>query len=159
MSDDFSGIDDPFWTPKQIKIVELVAKGMTNWQISDVIGLRPATIKHYIHDMCKDVGVDGRMNLVNAARYFQYLGTNVYVADEDGAMVTARRQGAAIREAQEALTQATRRVNGLKDRLTWYVARHNVHPGVIENTTEIIIELERATRALELKEGNDEHGD
>jgi len=53
---------------RDVKILKLVSSGHTNAQIADTMFLSPESVKKYLYDIYKDLGVKNRMNAVIEAR-------------------------------------------------------------------------------------------
>jgi LuxR family transcriptional regulator, maltose regulon positive regulatory protein len=60
--------DDVELKDRDIKILGLVAKGLTNAQIAEQMFLSPESVKKYLYDIFRDLEVKNRMNAVLKAR-------------------------------------------------------------------------------------------
>jgi len=56
-------IPEGFLTPRQLEICKLVAQGLQNKQIAEVIGLTPNTVKVYVHRIYDKTGMGNRLEL------------------------------------------------------------------------------------------------
>ena len=50
-------------SPRERKVVALVAEGKSNAQIAMATGLSPSTVKDYVANACHKLGVEGRVGL------------------------------------------------------------------------------------------------
>jgi DNA-binding NarL/FixJ family response regulator len=50
-------------TPREIETVHLVAKGQSNREIADKLGLREGTVKIHLHNVYKKLGIENRVDL------------------------------------------------------------------------------------------------
>ena len=61
-------VKDITFKERDLKLLELIAKGHTNAQIAEQMFLSPESVKKYLYDIYKDLGVKNRMNAVLEAR-------------------------------------------------------------------------------------------
>ena len=54
-------------TPRELEILELVAKGLTNKQIAHVVGISNFTVKHHLDSIIEKLEVSDRTEAVTAA--------------------------------------------------------------------------------------------
>ena len=55
-------------TPREIEIVRLVAKGLRNKEIAELLSIGEGTVKIHLHSVYEKTGMSGRMELSNYAR-------------------------------------------------------------------------------------------
>lgn len=55
-------------TPRQLEILELLDKGLSNQEIADQLFISKATVKTHVNQMFKSLGVNNRVNCLRAAR-------------------------------------------------------------------------------------------
>jgi len=53
-------------TNRERQVVGLVCRGLSNKGIAKELGLSPATIKYYVHKICRKLGVRNRKELIVA---------------------------------------------------------------------------------------------
>ena len=58
----------------QEQIISLVANGLTNKEIAAQLNVSEFTVRNHIHRLMKQLGVESRLEMVNAARAFGYGG-------------------------------------------------------------------------------------
>jgi DNA-binding NarL/FixJ family response regulator len=55
-------------TPREIEVVRLVAKGLRNKEIAELLSIGEGTVKIHLHSVYEKTGMSGRMELSNYAR-------------------------------------------------------------------------------------------
>jgi LuxR family transcriptional regulator, quorum-sensing system regulator CciR len=66
---DGPGDDRVRLTPRQRECIELVGRGKTDWEISRILGISPATVKEHIDDARRKYGVSKRVQVVLRAAF------------------------------------------------------------------------------------------
>jgi LuxR family quorum-sensing system transcriptional regulator CciR len=56
-------------TPRQRDCIELVGRGKTDWEIAQILGISPATVKDHIDDARRKYGVSKRVQIVLRAAF------------------------------------------------------------------------------------------
>lgn len=56
-------------TPRQRDCIELVGRGKTDWEIAQILGISPATVKEHVDDARRKYGVTKRVQLVLRAAF------------------------------------------------------------------------------------------
>jgi LuxR family transcriptional regulator, quorum-sensing system regulator CciR len=56
-------------TPRQRDCIELVGRGKTDWEIAQILGISPATVKEHVDDARRKYGVGKRVQLVLRAAF------------------------------------------------------------------------------------------
>jgi LuxR family quorum-sensing system transcriptional regulator CciR len=54
----------PKLSPRQRDCIELVGRGKTDWEIAQILGIQPATVKEYLDDARRKYGVSKRVQVV-----------------------------------------------------------------------------------------------
>jgi len=60
-------------TPREIEVVRLVAKGMTNKEIATQFGIADGTVKIHLHNIYEKLGINRRVELVRLAEDFDLM--------------------------------------------------------------------------------------
>jgi LuxR family quorum-sensing system transcriptional regulator CciR len=63
----------PRLTPRQRDCIELVGHGKTDWEIAQILGISPATVKDHIDDARRKYGVSKRVQIVLRAAFDGYV--------------------------------------------------------------------------------------
>jgi LuxR family quorum-sensing system transcriptional regulator CciR len=62
-------VDRPRLTPRQRDCIDLVGRGKTDWEIAQILGISPATVKDHIDDARRKYGVSKRVQIVLRAAF------------------------------------------------------------------------------------------
>lgn len=65
--------DRPRLTPRQRDCIDLVGRGKTDWEIAQILGISPATVKDHIDDARRKYGVSKRVQIVLRAAFDGYI--------------------------------------------------------------------------------------
>jgi len=147
---------DPLWREKDVRVIRLIADGLTNKEIAKILGVKPGTVKGYVHDLCLDVSTVGRMNLVGIARELGYLGEEIDPYDDKALVKVIRERELAAEDADAELGKLITSIMAFRDRMEWYVLQKGVHPSVVRDTTMLIKRVERVREALNRRENESE---
>jgi LuxR family transcriptional regulator, quorum-sensing system regulator CciR len=64
-----SQLEKRLLTPRQRDCIELVGRGKTDWEIAQILGISPATVKEHVDDARRKYGVSKRVQLVLRAAF------------------------------------------------------------------------------------------
>jgi DNA-binding NarL/FixJ family response regulator len=69
-------------TRRQQQLVPLISQGLTNKEIASCLNLSEQTVKNHVHNMLKRVGVENRLELIDATQKFRALQPATFVEME-----------------------------------------------------------------------------
>lgn len=60
----YTELEKPKLTPRQVECLVYVSRGKSDWEISQILGIKETTVRDYIEEACSRYGVNRRVQLV-----------------------------------------------------------------------------------------------
>ncbi|MDJ0868846.1 MAG: tetratricopeptide repeat protein [Myxococcota bacterium] len=129
--------DAPLLSPRQLEVLELMAKGLVNREIAGVLGIAPATVKRHVSMVIEALGVSNRTEAVSELHQLG-LGSQAAAArPEDRVPGFGERPAVAVLpfDTFSATPGPDHFADGLVEDLTTALAAHRWFPVIARNSS------------------------